>query len=205
MEIPDYKPNSNKYRSEQSNKKGEERVVEKVIVGGSGTRKKSATKKLLSGFFENDKGTVTDYVVNDILVPNFKRIVYEMITSATGMSLGIDDRRSRTTTYGGTRTSYDRYYDDRRSSNSRRGDVYDYDDVTFDQRGDANKVLNILKDEIQEYGEVSVGILYSLAGQPTRSTDFEYGWTSLTERNSGTIRNRDGSYSLDLPRAIPIN
>jgi hypothetical protein len=80
--------------------------------------------------------------------------------------------------------------------------MYSYDDVTIDNRGEAEMLLREMKNTINRYGMVRVADLYDFVGITGDPTDNKYGWTDL--RNVEVVRVRNG-YKLDLPRAMPID
>lgn len=99
-----------------------------------------------------------------------------------------------------------RYYDDprrddRRNYNQRTRPVagFEFDDIIFDNRGDADLVLDQLESAIANYGMASVLDLYDLAGLTCQNYMADkYGWTDI--QSARVARTRDG-YILQLPRA----
>lgn len=203
MEIEDYKPNSHKYRDAVA--RGEQPEAKKIVQGNTTSRKTSTAKKIKNEFFKTDVHTIYEYAIFEVLIPKTLQVIGDVIHSAVDMTFGTDTRRRNR---DGSRVSYTRFYDERRDdrrtnySDRSRRDVYDYNEISFDSKGDANDVLNELIAEINEYGSTNVGRFYKMAGQNTMPQDFNYGWTTL--RSADVVRNRDGSYSIDLPRAIPL-
>ena len=83
-------------------------------------------------------------------------------------------------------------------------DAYYYkhvDDIFFDSRETAERVLKLLKEIINEYGFVTIADMYDLAGLDAPYTGQKYGWVDLKEAK--IIRVRSG-YKLVLPEIIPI-
>ena len=74
-------------------------------------------------------------------------------------------------------------------------------DIFFDSRETAEKVLELSKEIINEYGFVTIADMYDLAGLNTTYTEQNYGWVDLKEAK--IIRVRPG-YKLVLPEMIPI-
>ena len=94
----------------------------------------------------------------------------------------------------------------RRQSNKKVSyrDAYYYkhvDDIFFDSRETAEKVLKLLKEIINEYGFVTIADMYDLVGLNATYTEQKYGWVDLKEAK--IIRVRSG-YKLVLPEIIPI-
>ena len=79
--------------------------------------------------------------------------------------------------------------------------TYNYDELYFETRGEAEDVLDRMREIVSNYGIVSVADLYELAGVVGNYTDQRYGWTGL--RNTDDVRTRYG-YQIRLPRAMVI-
>ena len=79
---------------------------------------------------------------------------------------------------------------------------YNYDSIILNTRSEAEDVLLALQDIIDTYSMASVADLYDLVGVIGAYTDNKYGWTDIT--GSRPNHTRDG-WSLDLPRAVPLN
>lgn len=201
----EYKSNSHK------SKETEKRQLQKVVKGTVKTKKKSEARRFADVFISEDMHNVKSYILGEVLIPAAKKALSDIVTNGIDMILygeaGVSRRRSSNSS---SRVSYQNYYDredrrDRRdrerySLRSRSG--YNFDDIIFDSRGEAENVLIAMDSEIDNYGIVSVADLYELVGISGNYTDNKYGWTDL--RNASVARTRDG-YTLKLPRALPID
>ena len=201
--MDSYKSNSDKSRQEQK----EEKKIEAVVSGTAKTRKKSDIRKIAEAFVSEDANNVKSYILMDVIVPAAKKAISDIVTTAIDMILyGENGRNKKNTTT--SKVSYRNYYEQEsdtirsKSSYDRRGGL-DYDDILFDNRGDAESVLDAMNDIISQYGTVSVSDLYDLARVPNDNyTMNRYGWTNIG--GATAVRVRDG-YILKLPRAIPLN
>lgn len=202
--MEDYKPNSKKYKDQVSS--GSERVIEKVEMTGSvKTKKKGEIRKFADIFVAEDISTVRQYIVMDVLVPAAKKAISDIVTNGIDMILygeaGRSQRRS-----GGSKINYGGYFDrpsepKRAGSANRRG--FDYDEIIFDSRGDAERVLDEMDAVIEKYGSISVADLYDMADvSNTNHTSNKYGWTDI--HTAKAVRVRDG-YVLNLPKPMPID
>lgn len=197
----DYKSNSNKSKEDPKDK-APERRVEKVVSGKARSKKKNEVQKFASAFIKEDISSISTYIITDVLVPATKKTILDIVKALLGE---MGSSRSTTTA---SKVSYRSYYDkedDRKrdyASVSARSS-FDYDDIIFETRGDAEAVLDAMDDIIKsQYGIVSVGDLYDLANIPTDNyTINNYGWTDI--RGSKVIPVRDG-FVLKLPRALPL-
>lgn len=203
MSDMNYKPNSHKYKSEQaaSTEKSREKRAEKITTGKVTTKKKGAGSKFAESFIGEDAGNIGNYILNDVLIPSVKKAVVDIVTDGIAMLLGTDKKKNRSSS--SSYVSYRAYSDDRddryRSSTRSRG--YNFDDIIFETRGEAEEVLDRMDELIDTYRSVSVADMYDLAGLSCDYTDNKYGWTSL--RSADVIRT-NGGYMIKLPRATAL-
>ncbi len=206
--MEEYKPNSHKSKEEQRESDAlPEKKVGKVITGSAKSKKKGEMQKFADVFISEDVGNVKSYIIMEVLVPAVKKAISDIVTNGIDMILyGETGRTKKNST--ASKESYGKFYDresdrrrDYRSSGTRSG--YDYDDIIFETRGDAESVLDAMNDIISQYGVVSVGDLYDLADVSTNNYAVnKYGWTDIS--GCKPVRVRDG-YILKLPKALPLN
>lgn len=202
--MENYKPNSHKSKEEAAEKK----QIEKVIQGTARVRKKNAVQKFTDVFISEDASSVKTYIISDVIIPAAKKLVSDIVRDGIDMLLygGTGGRKDRSSTgYRSDYISYNKYSDrrdDRRYTDARARNVRTYEDIEFDNRGDADIVLDQLGDLIERYGMATVADLYDLVGLTGNYTDNKYGWLSI--RDAKVVRSRD-KYYLDLPRVSPID
>lgn len=205
--MEEYKSNSHKSKEEQRKSAlRSEKKVEKVIAGSARSKKKGEMQKFADVFISEDVGTVKSYIFMEVLVPAIKKAISDIVTNGIDMILYGETGRTRKNS-SASKVSYGKYYGEAerkreyRQSGSRRG--YDYDDIIFETRGDAESVLDAMNEIISQYEVVSVGDLYDLADVSTDNYAVnKYGWTDIG--GCKPVRVRDG-YILKLPKAMPIN
>lgn len=195
------KPNSNKYKAELVKKDQTNsdvpKKINKVVSGGVKTKKKN---KFITRFLKQDLRTLTSSVVDDVLIPAGKKVIQEAIDAI--LYPGGDGRSS---SRRADKVSYGRYYERNRREEPRRTqyNTYNYDELIFDTRADAEVVLSQLEELVlSKYGVASVADLYDLAGVTGTFTDNNYGWMDL--RSARIDRCRDG-FTIVLPPAKPID
>jgi len=202
METFDYKPNSN--RSKENEKASKERPkLEKVVKGNIKTKKKSGASKFVETFISEDVKNVKSYLVKDVLIPSAKKLVVDFIKDGIEMLVyGSTRRGDRRATVD--KVSYRQYFDrDSRPIEESRSRVhFDYDEIEFDSKGDAELVLTRLDEVIETYGHARVSDLYDLVGKSCDYTCNDYGWSNLSTARA--VRMRGGGYCLDMPPAKPI-
>lgn len=203
-ECPSY---SHKSREKQqtADKQPDKKVTAPIVTGAAKPKKKGEIQKITDVFISEDAANVKSYILMDVLVPAIKKAISDIVTNGIDMVLYGETGRSRKSSTG-SKISYRNYYErerdrDRgsRTAGSRSG--FDYDNIIFDNRGDADAVLTEMDNILDEYKFVSVGDLYDLADvQTTNYRVHSYGWISLA--SAKVVRVADG-YMLKLPRAVP--
>ena len=208
----DYNPNSNKFLTKDKPTEEEnlgKKKVDKVVSGSVKTQKKSSLSKFADTFIEEDKDTVVGYLLSEVLIPSFKKMVSDTIKTGIDKMLYGDAEVSRSNSPA-SKISYSKYYNDKssysRSSStaqvSNRRDTYEYNNIVLETRGDAEAVLMGMDDIIAKYEIVSVADLYDLVGIAGSYTDYKYGWTDI--RSARIERVRDG-YVIRMPKALPLD
>lgn len=189
-----------KMKTNTSESKQEEKKVDKIITGTAKT-KPNEVRKFAGLIVSDDASNVGNYVLMDVLIPTFKKAVVDVVEMILFGEKG-GKRRSD------GRTPYRSYYDDRNDRQRKTANMagrFDYDDISFDSRGDAELVLDQMRDLVdgdRGFGLVTVADMYDLAGLQAPFTARKYGWFNL--RTAEVIRGRDGFY-IRLPKAMPID
>lgn len=193
--MQDYKPNSNKYKSEQ--RKEREKRAEKIVQGNVRRKKKSEVSRLKDLLISEDIEDVKSYIVMDVVVPTIKNTIADVVNM---FLFGDTSKRNKNR----NTVSYSSYSSSRSGNNNRRvvSNRYNFDDYYFDSRGEAEEVLDRMDELIDSYGAVTVGDFYDMIGITGKYTDNNYGWTNISR--ASVQRTRDG-YSIDLPRVKAID
>ena len=200
----EYKNNSYAHRDRMKEVEKAEKHIEKVVRSKAKTKKKSGFTKLADIFVSEDMDSVKSYIFIDIVVPTIKKTIYDVITNSVNMILFGESGRGKKRT-SGDYVSYRSYSDTistSRSDESRMRSRFDFDDIVFDGRGDAEAVFEQMNNVIARYGIVSVADMYDMADLPHPYTSNRYGWTSLA--SAEVVRISDG-YIIKLPKAMPID
>ena len=160
--MEDYKPNSNKFKEENKEKK-----VEKVVTGKVITKKRSKMNKFVDEFISEDAKNVKSYVFGEVLIPAIKKAISDIVTDGIDIILYGESRKGNRKSIS-DRVSYRNYYDGG-YSRSRVNDrpisitnAYSYDDIILDSRGEAEDVLSRMDELMDTYGLVRVADLYDL-------------------------------------------
>ena len=181
---------------------------QKVVKGKVTVKEQNDIQKLAGDFLAEDLKTVKDRILVDYLLPMLKNGLWSIFNSAISIALWGEDRsRGASGGYSSSRTqrnSYDGYY---QGGQSRQGNPNQpvrrsLSNIDFENRGDADDILNQMYAAIQDYHQVTVGDLWDLMGVSNEPTDYNYGWYSLDQ---AFIKGIPGGYRLILPRPVPLH
>lgn len=191
----EYKSNSFKSKEEPS------QIAEKKTIKGR-LKKKSNLERFTESFIKEDISNVGRYILTEVIIPAVKKAIDDTVTS--GISMILYGNTDRIRKKSDSRSSYHEYYekDRNRSNSSRPNGRYNYNEIIFDTRSEAEEVLDMMAEAIDTYGVVSVGDFYEFAGYSGSYTDNKYGWKDI---HNASVAYRSDGYVLKLPRAIPID
>lgn len=200
--MAEYTNNSFKAKEEKKERTEKQAVVSKTPK----TRKKSEIQKAAGLFISEDASTVKEHLIQDVVIPTAKDLIVNVITDAVNIIFwGSTRRKSGSGSRIGYASRFDEVRDPRDRDRDRRRDrtAIEYDDIIFDNRGDAEAVLANMDACLEQYGVVTVLDLFDFAGVTTHNYMADrYGWKNLS--NAEVRRIRDG-FIIDLPRAFPID
>ena len=200
--MAEYTNNSFKAKEEKKERTEKQAVVSKTPK----TRKKSEIQKAAGLFISEDASTVKEHLIQDVVIPTAKDLIVNVITDAVNIIFwGSTRRKSGSGSRIGYASRFDEVRDPRDRDRDKRRDrtAIEYDDIIFDNRGDAEAVLANMDACLEQYGVVTVLDLFDFAGVTTHNYMADrYGWKNLSTAEVRRIR--DG-FIIDLPRAFPID
>jgi hypothetical protein len=198
----DYKPNSNRFKEQQKEASTtEKKKIEKVTTGKVKVKKKTGLQKMAGAMFAEDAEKVKSYILMDVLLPTIADGITDVLKKSIDAIFG---RKSSSRDSRSSKVSYRSYYDnpDSRGTSTKARSVYDYDDIIFDSRGEAEEVLDRMDELVELYGNVSVAEFYDLAGISSEYTSNKYGWTNI--HTAKIVRVSGDGYMIKLPRVMPL-
>lgn len=186
----------------------QKKEVSKVTKGKVRTQEKSSFRKFGEAFIEDDFSDIKAYVISDVIVPAIKNLIFDSFIGSLEMALfGTANRSHRRNGGKNNETvSYSSYYKSGNNRSSRADDSsnstrHDYKSIIFEERVDAEEVLDTLCKLIEDYGKATIGDFYDAAGV-TPDDNFtkneEYGWVNLD--NAAVKRERYGGYVIIFPK-----
>lgn len=207
--MADNKPQTDYSSNSVKKKKSEEtpeRVELKPITTGK-LQKKSLGSKFKETFAGDSAESVGQYVFFDVIVPRTKDLLFDMVSQGVERLLfGSSSPRTRRSgsplTQG--RTDYrgisnNSNQPERRQPSQQSRANHQFEDILIPSRGEGERVLDTLREQIDAYESATVADLYNCVGITAEHTDLKWGWTNLDD---AVLRPaRGGGYILDLPSA----
>lgn len=206
--------NSDRSKEKQIAKSAEPKR-EKAIKGEVTIKKKSLGRKLVDTFIGGTVDDALNYIVYDVAIPKGKEILLDAIRGgAETLIQGKKPTRHLVNDGGRVYTDYNGYsrsptiVRENRSAvtvnnpNRRPISKLTNNDIIFQSSGEAESVLDIMIDILEDQGSVSLADLYDLVGIKRSVTDENWGWTNLALATVDRIRE---GYSLNLPRPQYLN
>lgn len=180
-------------------KKEEDKHIKKVVTGEVTTKKKSSLRKMANSIISEDVPDIKSYILSDIVIPMVKDGIEDLVH----MLLRGETGRSKKTI--GSKISYGSCFNSpsQKDKENRSRTGFDYDDIVFTNRGDAEAVLYAMDDIIDQFGTVSVGDFYDMAQVSTNNYMVnKYGWTDI---RGATIAHVRGGFIIKFPKPMPLN
>lgn len=189
IDVTSLEPNSHKYKAEKAKgdveKKKRERLSPVVTSDKIASTKKPLGQRFMETFIAEDVTDIKTWLWRDMIVPGAQKALLDVLNFMFYGEVSRDERRS-TRDRRDSRTDYRGYYSGRssekRRSSSRR-DRYEADDrvdfrnIVLRNRGDAEDLIDRLRDRIEDTGSVSVADLLDMVDATSRYTDNNWGWT----------------------------
>ncbi len=204
--MDDFKGNSF-VKQQESTQKVVNPVTPVVSNDHVQVKKTSEFKKLKNSFFSRDFKDVLSDVGKDVLLPGLQRTFVDIVKNGVDMIVYGGSRQNNRSYNGGT--SYSSIFS---SGNTRverpgsslqpvRSNVFMVNDITYDNKIDADNVLQTLQDLIYRYRKASVEDFYNASNLKPNFTDSKWGWTDLSGAYVYMTMNR---WAIRLPKAIPL-
>ncbi len=179
--------------------------VSKPIVKGK-EKKQSDFNKVVKLFIADDTSTMKERLRDEVFIPAIKGLLTDTLDSVLYGITG--SKRSKVSGSSAGTVAYNSIYNGIKNKQTKaseeisRRSVYEIKTIEFDNRGDAEAVIESMCEMIEAYQSVCVADYYDLVGVTGKFTDNKYGWTSL--QNASINRSR-GVYTIILPKVKPLN
>ena len=174
-------------------------------------RKKSLGRRFAETFIGEDIDAVKEYVKTDVVIPAIKNLIFESVTNALQMMLW--SSAGQPVKHKGGPIDYNEFSKSKShnvstASDRSPRDRFDFYDIVFKSKFDAEKALSLLYEYVDTYGHATVADYYNSIPQEVLKnagimssvyTDNDWGWRDLNNIRIQPVR---GGYILTLPRPI---
>lgn len=184
-----------------------EKKVEKVIEGVAVQRKKSWGRKIAESFTGGDGGSITSYVLFEVVIPRVKDLIFDVGESTLRRSLFGDSSKGHATRSVGARgyTPYNTVS----SNGAPRGATPqrpvatssdEFGEIIVPDRGAAAEVMDKMANLIELYGMASVSDLKAAVGITGNFVDEKWGWVGMGGTATRRVGGANPGYLLIFPR-----
>lgn len=207
MDNQSYPSNSFKSKEEKKEAASERHIVKSVVKGNVQQGRKSIGHLIKETFTPGDISDVKSYIIKDVIIPSIKTALSDVIKNGSDILLFGESGSRRNANVPAGRVSYGRYYEDKNRRETRRIEEpadrapLDYNNISFDNRADAEVVLSTMDDMIATYGLVRVSEFYDLCGITPEFTENKWGWSNIV---TAKIVYDRGKYYIRMPKASRI-
>jgi len=203
----DYHNSSNSINQDQ-NKKAE--PPKSVVHGKTSTVKKGFFKQMKEDLFVADAKTVLKSVKDNVIVPGIKKLVLDMAWNSIVTAMyNRPPTNSPTSSIYGNNPTFTVYPNNNIGNGywqnqQKAGPVMQssgslYNDILFNDSGDATAVLNEMQMRIETYGAVSVADMFMLAGLDVPNNNWvldRWRWTNIA--GSSVVPAPQGGFILSM-------
>lgn len=205
--MQEYKNNSEKAKESEKKKSIEyQRQIPKAepIVEGKRVKGGSLKSKILSTFIHEDRESVIEYALNDIIIPMIKEATLNVVNGTLSMlfygEAGKPIINGGKTSYSSiSKASYKQNNSDEAVRIKNNGSYHDI--ITTRTYEESRKILNTMRDRLEQYEMVRVADYYEMHKLSSNFTDNSYGWYNL---DSAKILPYGGRWYISLPDSKPL-
>lgn len=184
----------------------DEKTIKKYEGGEVRLRERGPIETIGRSFLSESIETVGRYLVLEVIIPALKNAVSDVVTTGIDMLLFGESRKSsgkKSTGFGVINyTNFSQARRPERDDIPFRINPKRYEDIVMPSKEDAENVLNMMADVIEEYGAISLADLYEMVGFNSDYTDQRYGWTDIGKT---VIRRVREGYLLEFPSPTVLN
>lgn len=180
-----------------------------VVTTKVRVKKESEISRFKKNFFAEDGASVKQHIFSTVIIPGIQRLFTDVVKN--GVDWLIYGTKTNSSRSGIRGVSYTNYYDRNRpntgfgsssqKTNTSKNGVFSMNEIIFDDRGEAEAVLERMREAISRYTVVSVADFYDMVGVKHAFTDNKWGWENL---ESAVVGRRGNGYFIQFPKARPV-
>lgn len=213
--IINYGGNSRKNQPKDDVLDADKKKLEPIEGISAKARKKPLGSKIAETFTGDDASTVGEYIIFDVMLPAFKNLLFDVVSEGSRRMLfgATGGGRSVASASRGGQIAYNRISakgsgvitNNTPHTMSRAARAsHDFRELVFDTRGEAEVILEKLRDAIAEYGNVTVADMYECVDITAEFTDHNWGWVG-SDLNQARVKPVSAGYLLDMPTSRELN
>ena len=210
--MEQYPSNTLKERGKQQAQQKPKPELKCVVTGKSKPVPQSIWSKVFVGIKPASGQTMKSFIFDEIVTPLIQRAVVEGVTGAINYLVKGDayaDRKDNSR-FGKSYINYNGISSGKPVGNngqyvySGKNNGMDIDNVWFESRVDAQRVLDEMMGVIAQYDILTINGFYDLVGRTNLidPSNEKFGWSDL--RNAYITASR-GGWIIHLPRPMPID
>ncbi len=209
--MEQYPSNTLKERGKQTQQKGKPEL-KCVVTGKSKPIPQSIWSKIFVGIKPASGQTMKSFIFDEIVTPLIQRAVVEGVTGAINFLVKGDAYADRKTSssFGKSYINYNGISSGKPTGGSGqyvysgKNSGIDIENVWFESRVDAQRVLDEMMSVISQYDILTINGFYDLIGRTSLidPSNEKFGWSDL--RNA-YITASHGGWIIHLPRPMPID
>lgn len=174
-----------------------------AVTKGAMTAESKGVKGVINRFLFKDVEDVKKYIIDDVLIPNTKQTIMNVVAMLLHCSPQIQGQRPVAGKVDFTQYSRNQASTNSNSCSVERRNNFDYENLIFPDSFSANAVLDTMCDCIDQYGVVSIGDMYDFADVSYDNYMYnDYGWRDLS--GAFVSRSINGKFVIKLPKCRPV-
>lgn len=181
-------------------------TLEKAIQGNASVKKPSTGRRFKDELIYDDGTDLKEFFLFDLLAPTIKDVIVDFGKRLLELIFYGRASGKAKSSGGASYVSYSSFNQSRRSDRpiaSRTKRIAELDSLEFESRADAENIVDLMNELIDQYGEADVKDLYSLAGITSNGfVDCQFGWRTKFPYDISYYR---GTWILHVPRVIELN
>ena len=152
---------------------------EKIITGKVHQKRKPIVSQIGKSMLAENGESVLEYLILEVLVPAAKDTIIDAVSQGI-QRIFYGDSRPRGSSGRTVHTSYNKIskpsgYEQRKDISRQDRASHNFDDILLESRGEAEEVLDRLRDIIRDYESAKITDLYDLVGITGSFTDEQVG------------------------------
>jgi len=184
-----------------------------TVQGSSGFKKRNHFTNFVSKFIMTDSDTVRSSVINDVIIPGAKDILFKAGKSALDMWLygsvrpdNKDNNYTRIRNYSSNNNNSSSTRTEEIMRNRNLSGQKKISDWNTDFKPKADSALEEMKALLKEYGYASIADFLTIVDKPNdiSFTDYDFGWKGANGLDDATVIRGGNGYYILFPKVTQL-